>query len=461
MSPRTGPVFDTLLVANRGEIALRVVRTCREMGIRTVVAHSTVDRESAAVLAADEAVQIGPGPAKQSYLYPPALIEVALRTGAQAVHPGYGFLSEDPDFAEICVSNGLVFVGPRPEVMARLGDKSLARRLMSEAGLPLLPGTTEPVSGTAEVFATARRIGLPLIIKASAGGGGRGMAIVREWAELLPTYRSTKATARAVFGDERVYLERYWEDARHVEIQLLADEHGNVVCLGERDCSVQRRHQKLIEESPAPGLAAGLAGKLAEATAKGARAVGYTGAGTFEFLVSGEEAAFMEVNSRIQVEHPVTEMVTGIDLVREQILVAAGLPLSLRQEDVRPRGVAVECRINAEDPSRNYAPCPGKLVEFSPPAGPFVRVDTHAYPGWRVPPDYDSLLAKVIVWAPDREQALARMDRALAEFRIEGPGIRTTRDVLREIIRTPAFREGTHDTSLLERMAGISVKPAS
>ncbi|MER6668436.1 biotin carboxylase N-terminal domain-containing protein [Amycolatopsis japonica] len=444
------PPFDTVLVANRGEIALRVVRTCREMGIRSVVVYSTVDSDSAAVRAADESVRIGPGPAKYSYLYPPAIIEAALRTGAQAVHPGYGFLSEDPDFAEICTRNGLVFVGARPEVMAQLGDKALARRLMADAGLPVLPGTLEPVSTPADVFAAARRIGFPLIIKAAAGGGGRGMSVVRSQDELMPTFRSTTAAARSVFSDERVYLERFWERAKHVEIQLLADERGTVVSLGERDCSVQRRHQKLVEETPAPGLPPALAGQLADVAVAGARAVGYTGAGTFEFLVGEEEFAFIEVNSRIQVEHPVTEMVTGVDLVREQLRIAAGMPLSITQEEVRPRGVSVECRINAEDPSRGFMPCAGELTEFVPPGGPFVRVDTHAFTGWRVPPDYDSLLAKVIVWAPDRDQAIARMERALAEFRISGRGVRTTRDLLGAVLADPVFRAGAHTTSLLE-----------
>ncbi|MFG1612146.1 acetyl-CoA carboxylase biotin carboxylase subunit [Nonomuraea wenchangensis] len=445
-----GPPFETVLVANRGEIALRVVRTCREMGIRTVVVYSTADRDSAAVRLADEAVQIGPPAPRQSYLYPPAIIEAAVSTGAQAVHPGYGFLSESPDFAEICARHGLTFIGPPPEVMARLGDKALARRLMADAGLPVLPGTRDPVSTVAELVPAARRIGLPLIVKASAGGGGRGMAVVRTWEELVPVFRAMRATARSVFGDPGVYLERFWERAKHVEVQVLADEHGAVLHLGERDCSVQRRHQKLVEETPAPRLAEGMARRLAEYAVAGAKSVGYTGAGTFEFLVDEEEAAFIEVNSRLQVEHPVTEMVTGIDLVREQIRVASGLPLPVGQEEVRPRGVALECRVNAEDPERRFAPCPGELAEFVPPGGPFVRVDTHGYPGWRISPDYDSLLAKVVVWAPEREQALARMERALAEFRIGGEGVRTTRDLLRGVMGHPVFRAGTHTTSLLD-----------
>jgi acetyl-CoA carboxylase biotin carboxylase subunit len=442
--------FDTVLVANRGEIALRVVRTCREMGIRSVVAHSTADRDSAAVRAADASVQIGPAAPQRSYNYAPAIIEAALRTGAQAVHPGYGFLSEDPDFAEICARNGLVFVGPEPEVMARLSDKALARTMMADAGLPVLPGTGQPVTGRAAVTAAAHRIGLPLIIKAAAGGGGRGMTVVRRWDDLLPAYRATRAAARIGFGDDRVYLERYWEHARHVEVQVLADGHGSVVHLGERDCSVQRRRQKLVEESPAPGLKPDVARRLAQYAVTGARSAGYTGAGTFEFLVDGDEIAFIEVNCRIQVEHPVTEARTGIDIVREQLLIAAGAPLSVRQEDVRPRGVAVECRVNAEDPDRDFAPCPGRLDEFVPPAGPFVRVDTGAHQGWRVPSEYDSLLAKVIVWAPDREGALARMDSALREFRVSGPGVHTTVPLLRRVLADPEFRAARHTTSFLD-----------
>ncbi|MDA3647676.1 acetyl-CoA carboxylase biotin carboxylase subunit [Saccharopolyspora indica] len=444
--------FDTVLVANRGEIALRVIRTCREMGIRTVAVHSTADRDSAAVRAADTAVQIGPGPSKRSYSFAPAIVEAALATGAQAVHPGYGFLSEDPDFAEICAAGGLVFIGPRPEVMAPLGDKATARRMMSDAGLPVLPGSRRTADSAAEVQEVAANIGYPLIIKAAAGGGGRGMAVVRQPRDLMPTYRATRSAAQAVFGDGRVYLERFCDRARHVEVQILADEHGNVVHLGERDCSVQRRHQKLVEESPAPNLPAGLADEMAAAAVLGARAVGYTGAGTFEFLVHEGGFAFMEINCRIQVEHPVTEMVTGIDLVREQIRVAAGLPLSVRQEDVRPSGVAVECRVNAEDPARGFAPCPGVLAEFEPPGGPFVRVDTHAFTGWRIPAEYDSLLAKVIAWGADRDQALDRMDRALHEIRVRG--VRTTTGVLRDVLADEVFRAAEHTTTLLDELSG-------
>ncbi|HET9117391.1 MAG TPA: acetyl-CoA carboxylase biotin carboxylase subunit [Pseudonocardiaceae bacterium] len=445
-------MFDTVLVANRGEIALRVVRTCREMGLRTVVVHSTADRDSLAARMADVTVQIGPAQPRRSYLSAPAIIEAALATGAQAVHPGYGFLSEDPEFAEICAAHKLVFVGPTPEVMARLGDKAAARTVMAAAGLPLLPGSQSTVNTLTEASKVATDIGFPLIIKAVAGGGGRGMAVVRTAAELSRTYQQTRAAAQAVFGDSRVYLERYCEQARHIEVQVLADNYGTVLSLGERDCSVQRRHQKLIEEAPAPTLLDSLRAEMAAAAVAGARAVGYTGAGTFEFLVSDGQFYFMEINCRIQVEHPVTEMITGIDLVREQLRIAAGQALALRQEDVHLAGAAIECRINAEDPDRDFAPTPGLLDEFQPPAGPFTRVDTHAFPGWLITSDYDSLLAKVVAWGSDREQALARMDRALFEFRASGRGVRTTIPLMHKILTHPRFAAGAHGTSLLATM---------
>ncbi|GAA3732058.1 acetyl-CoA carboxylase biotin carboxylase subunit [Spinactinospora alkalitolerans] len=451
--------IDTVFVANRGEIALRVVRACKEMGIRSVVGYSVPDADTAAVRAADTAVRIGPADGRRSYLYPPALIEAALRSGAQAVHPGYGFLAEDPEFAEICAQNGLIFVGPEPAVMAMLGDKVLARRMMSEIGVPVLPGTAEPVAGDRAVLDEAARIGLPLIIKAAAGGGGRGMQVVTDRDALLPGYRTARVSAREYFGDDRVYLERYWEQVRHVEVQVLADGHGTVLHLGERDCSVQRRHQKLIEETPGPGLPPSVAERLAEYAVRGARAAGYTGAGTFEFLVAGDEIAFIEANCRIQVEHPVTEVATGVDLVREQLLVAAGERLSFGQADVRPRGTAIECRVNAEDPERGFVPSGGRLDEFAPPGGPFVRVDTHGYPGATVTPDYDSLLAKVIVWGPDRDQALNRMERALGEFRIAGAGVRTTIPLLLDVLRDPRFRAGACTTSYLDGRDVVGASP--
>lgn len=443
-------MFDTVLIANRGEIALRIIRTCRDMGISTVVVHSTADRDTAAVRAADRAVQIGPASAKRSYLYPPAVLEAAAQTGAQAVHPGYGFLSEDPDFAEMCAGSGLTFIGPPPRVMAQLGDKSVVRGLMAEVGLPVVPGTGSVVATAEEVAEASHRIGLPLIIKAAAGGGGLGMSVVSDQSGLLTSFRATRAAAQAAFGDNRVYLERYLSGARHVEIQILADAHGNVVHLGERDCSVQRRRQKLIEETPAPRLAPGVADRLAEYAVTGARAVGYRGAGTFEFLVRGEQIAFIEINSRIQVEHPVTEMVTGVDVVREQLGIAAGEPLTLTQDTLTRNGAAIECRINTEDPARGFAPCPGRLTDFVAPAGPFVRVDTHAFPGAVVGPDYDSLLAKIIAWGPDRDQALARLRRALRELRVAGQGIRTTAPLLADVLDAPVFRAARHDIEMLD-----------
>ncbi|MDA3645749.1 acetyl-CoA carboxylase biotin carboxylase subunit [Saccharopolyspora indica] len=452
-------MFDKVLIANRGEIALRVARTCRELGIGVVAVHSSEDRESAVVGWADESVQIGPADAKRSYLNIPAVVEAARMTGAQAVHPGYGFLSEDPDFAEVCSDAGLVYIGPPSAVIAQLGDKTAARQAMAAAGLPMLPGSLEPLLSVAEAQRVADEIDYPVIIKAAAGGGGRGMRVVHEAGDFAAAYRETTANAQLLFGDPRVYVERYLATARHVEVQVLADEFGNVVSLGERDCTVQRRHQKLVEESPAPGLPPAVAESMGRAAVRGAAAVGYVGAGTFEFLLGPDDRFyFMEVNCRIQVEHPVTEMVTGIDLVHEQLRVAAGQPLPFRQEDLAPRGVAVECRINAEDPARDFAPTPGLLREFVPAGGPFVRVDTHGYPGYRVPACYDSLLAKLVVWAPTRDQALRRMDRALGEFRIGGEGVRTTAGFLREVIGAAEFRRAEHTTDIvgqvLERRGG-------
>jgi acetyl-CoA carboxylase biotin carboxylase subunit len=448
-------VFDKVLIANRGEIAVRVARACRELGIRTVAVYSTEDRESAVVSMADEAVHIGPAPARKSYLHIPALIEAAKMTGADAVHPGYGFLSEDPDFAEVCLANGLTFIGPPPEVIARLGDKTAARRLMADAGIPMLPGSQEPLHSPEQAHELADGIGYPVIIKAAAGGGGRGMTVVHHSGEFVRAYRETAAGAQVLFGDPRVFVERYLPVARHVEIQILCDAYGNAVHLGERDCSVQRRHQKLIEESPAPGVPAELVEQMGHAAAAGAKAAGYVGAGTFEFLLDPDgKFSFMEVNCRIQVEHPVTELVTGVDLVREQLMIAAGAHLSLGQEDVVRRGAAVECRINVEDPDRAFAPAPGRLDEFVVPGGPFVRVDTHGYPGYRMPSSYDSLLAKLLTWAPTREQALARMDRALAEFRVSGAGVRTTIPFLRRVLADERFAAGTHDTTIVDRLTG-------
>ena len=443
-------MFSTVLIANRGEIALRVARTCRELGIGTVAVYSTEDRESPVVRFADAAVCIGPAPARRSYLNGAAILEAAARTGADAIHPGYGFLSEDPDFAEACEASGITFIGPPPAVVAALGDKAAARSLMAAVGLPMLPGSLKPLERADEAERLAGEIGYPVIIKAAAGGGGRGMRTVGGPAEFAAAFQQTRSDAKKLFGDDRVFVERFLTRARHVEVQVLCDRHGNAVDLGERDCSVQRRHQKLVEETPAPGLPPGLAEQMGAAAVRGALAAGYVGAGTFEFLVDEEfRFYFMEVNCRIQVEHPVTEMVTGIDLVAEQLRIAAGLPLAVGRRDARPGGVSMECRINAEDPGRDFAPTAGVLTEFVPPGGPFVRVDTAGVPGGRISAAYDSLLAKLVVWAPDRDAAIARMLRALGEFRIAGPGVRTTAGFLAEVFGHPRFVAAEHGTGLV------------
>jgi acetyl-CoA carboxylase biotin carboxylase subunit len=444
-------VIKSVLIANRGEIALRVARTCHELGLRTIAVYSDADADSAVVRFADATVRIGPSPAKSSYLSIPAVIEAARMSGADAIHPGYGFLSEDPDFAEVCAAEGFVFIGAPAPVMAALGDKASARGIMLAAGLPLLPGSRDPVTDPGEAEAFAASIGYPVIIKAVAGGGGRGMQVVSDPARFLAAFEQTGATALAIFGDGRLYIERYLESARHVEIQVLADNHGNVVHLGGRDCSLQRRQQKLVEESPVPGIPPELTADLGAAAVRGARAANYVGAGTFEFLLDPAtgEFYFMEVNCRLQVEHPVTEMVTGLDLVREQIRIAAGVRLGYGQDDIVARGVAIECRINAEDPARGFAPTPGTLLRFEPPGGPFVRVDTHARPGYAIPPHYDSLLAKVIAWAPDRDGAIARMRRALGEFTAEGPAVTTTAHFLADLLDHPRFRAAEHDTAMV------------
>jgi acetyl-CoA carboxylase biotin carboxylase subunit len=446
-------MFEKVLIANRGEIAMRIARACREMGIATVAVYSTEDRDSAVVSYADEAVHIGPAPAKRSYLNIPAIVEAARKTGADAVHPGYGFLSEDADFAEVCEQNGLVFIGPPTKVIAQLGDKCEARRLMAENGLPILPGSHGQVRSAAEALDVARRIGYPVIIKAVAGGGGRGMRVVHSDTEVVPAFKAVSGESQILFGDSQLYIERYVASARHVEVQILADARGNAIHLGARDCSVQRRHQKLLEESPAPGLSPDVIERMGAASVVGAHAVGYVGVGTFEYLV--DEASnfyFMEANCRIQVEHPVTEMVTGIDLGHEQLRIGAGGALNLDQDAVVSRGVAIECRINVEDPDRSFVPTPGLIESFVLPGGPFVRVDTHGYPGYRMPASYDPLLAKIIVWAPTRDEAIARMARALDEFRAAGPGVCTTAGFLRRVLADPAFRAGTQDTGLVARL---------
>jgi acetyl-CoA carboxylase, biotin carboxylase subunit len=447
-----GRMFEKILIANRGEIAVRVVRACRDLGIHCVVVHSTRDAGSAAARMADEAVCIGPPPPKLSYLNAAMVLQAALNTGADAIHPGYGFLSEDPEFAEACEELGVTLIGPPAAVLATLGSKDSARAAMAKAGLPLLPGSTEPLDLDGAT-ALADQVGFPLLVKAVAGGGGRGMAVAETLAGLPEVFRQTQSAAAKLFADERVYAERYLRRARHVEVQVLADSRGRVIHLGERDCSLQRRRQKLVEESPAPALPAGLAERIRQAAVTGAQAAGYQGAGTFEFIVDDAGGFyFMEVNCRIQVEHPVTEMVTGVDLVGEQIRIAAGFPLALDQSDVELRGAAIECRINAEDPDRHFAPAPATITELALPAGPFVRVDTQVYPGCSVPPEYDPLIAKVIAWAPDRAAAIARMRRALRETTITGPGLHTTAGFLDKLIGSPVFARAEHSTSYIDEL---------
>ncbi len=455
-------MFEKVLIANRGEIALRVARACRELGVKSVAVYSTVDRESAVVRFADEAVCVGPPAPGKSYLHIPNIIGAAQKTGAQAIHPGYGFLSEDPFFAEICSDNDITFIGPRPEVMEKVGDKAIARDLMQKAGLPLLPGTIEPVASPEEAQEIADGIGYPVIIKAVAGGGGRGMNVVQAAEDLKRLYQTTRATAQAIFKDSAVYIERYLEAPRHTEVQLVCDAHGNGVYFFERDCSVQRRHQKLIEEAPSIHLTDDQRRDIGERAVNGALAVGYTGAGTMEFLLDDDgNLSFMEMNARIQVEHPVSEMITSSDLIQEQIRVAAGEPLSVSQDDVTVNGHAIECRINAEDPAKDFAPAAGRLETYVPPGGPGTRVDSHCYPGWTISPYYDSLIAKLIVWGPDRPAAIERMRRALSEFQIEGRGVKTTIPFHEAVFADERFRAGDVNTDFLENFSWQEPEPVA
>ena len=440
-----------LLVANRGEIAVRVIRACREQGIATVAVFSEADREALHVLMADEAYPIGAAPAAESYLAIDKLVAAARRAGADAVHPGYGFLAEDARFAEACGDAGLTFVGPPPAAIRALGDKTAARRIAREMKVPMVPGTLEPISSDDEARTLAREVGYPVMLKAALGGGGKGIRLVRGESELADALRAARSEAGAAFGDTSVYLERAVSEPRHVEIQVLADGHGTVVHLGERECSIQRRHQKLIEESPSPCVDAGLRARMGVAACRIARAAGYVNAGTVEFLVDADRNFyFLEMNTRLQVEHPVTEMVTGIDLVREQLRIAAGEPLGYAQRDVSWRGCAIECRINAEDPFRGWMPSPGTITGLRPATGPWVRDDSGAYEGYTVPRWYDTLVAKLIVWAEDRPAAIERMLRALAEYTVVG--VRTTIPVLARIVAHPDFRAGRLSTAFLERV---------
>jgi acetyl-CoA carboxylase biotin carboxylase subunit len=445
-------MFHKILIANRGEIALRVLRTCREMGIRTVVAHSTADAESLPVRLADESICVGPADPRASYLNIAAIISAAAVTDSEAIHPGYGFLAENPAFADICRACGITFIGPSAEAVRLMGDKAQARRLASQAGVPVVPGSPGPLTDVAEAVDVADRIGYPVIFKAAAGGGGRGMRIVRDRDAAAQAFAACESEAAAAFGSSEVYCEKFIEEARHVEVQVLGDQHGTRVHLGERDCTVQRRHQKLVEESPAPNLKPETRAGLHRAGLLAAAAVNYVNAGTVEFLVDPDgNFYFIEMNTRIQVEHPVTEMLTGLDLIREQIRIAAGERLGYRQETVDFEGHAIECRINAEDP-QTFAPSAGRVTAWVPPGGFGVRVDSHLYAPYDVPPHYDSLLAKVIVRGRDRGEAVERMRRALAETTVEG--VKTSIPFLLKVLNDPAFVEGRFTSAEGRRLVG-------
>ncbi|MDR5172153.1 acetyl-CoA carboxylase biotin carboxylase subunit [Methylobacillus flagellatus] len=449
-------MFDKVLIANRGEIALRIQRACRELGIKTVAVHSEADREAKYVKLADESVCIGPAPSGQSYLNIPAVISAAEVTDAEAIHPGYGFLSENADFAERVEQSGFTFIGPRAETIRLMGDKVSAKDTMKAAGVPCVPGSDGALSDDSdETLRIARDIGYPVIIKAAGGGGGRGMRVVHTEAALLNAVSMTKAEAQAAFGNPMVYMEKFLEQPRHIEIQVLADQHGNAVYLGERDCSMQRRHQKVLEEAPAFGITPQLRDKIGTACAEACKRINYRGAGTFEFLYENGEFYFIEMNTRVQVEHPVTEMVTGIDIVKQQILIAANEKLGFKQKDIKLAGHSIECRINAEDPF-NFVPSPGRITTFHMPGGPGIRVDTHAYQGYMVPPNYDSMIGKLIAYGDTREQAIARMQIALSEMVIEG--IKTNVALHKELLADAAFHQGGTSIHYLEHKLGIASK---
>ncbi len=446
-------MLDKIVIANRGEIALRILRACRELGIKTVAVHSTADYNLKHVLLADESVCIGPPPSAKSYLNMPAIISAAEVTDSVGIHPGYGFLSENADFAERVEKSGFVFIGPKADVIRMMGDKVSAIKVMKSHGVPCVPGSDGPLGQDLdENFRIAREIGYPVIIKASGGGGGRGMRVVHSDASLPNAIQVTKSEAGAAFGNDQVYMEKFLERPRHIEFQVLADNFGNVVHLGERDCSMQRRHQKVIEEAPAPGITAKQREQMGERVVAACRAVGYRSAGTLEFLYQDNEFYFIEMNTRIQVEHPVTELVTGIDLVKAQLLIASGEKLKHVQKDIMLKGHAIECRINAED-AKTFMPSPGPIKLWHPPGGPGVRVDSHIYSGYNVPPHYDSLIAKVIAYGEDRETAIARMKNALAEMVVEG--IKTNAPLHQEIFTHAAFRNGGQDIHYLERRLGL------
>jgi len=442
-------MLNKIVIANRGEIALRILRACREVGIKTVAVHSSADRDLKHVRFADESVCIGAPPSSESYLNVPAIISAAEITDAVGIHPGYGFLSENADFAERVESSGFVFIGPKPETIRLMGDKVSAIKAMKESGVPCVPGSGGPLGDDAdENMRIARDIGYPIIIKAAAGGGGRGMRVVRSEAALLNAISLTKSEAQAAFGSDIVYMEKFLENPRHIEFQILADTHGNAIHLGERDCSMQRRHQKVIEEAPAPGITDEMRSRMGERCAEACRTIGYRGAGTFEFLYENGEFYFIEMNTRLQVEHPVTEMVTGVDLVIEQLRVAAGEPLSFKQEDIKLSGHSVECRINAED-AKTFMPSPGKITHFHPPGGPGIRLESHIYNGYVVPPYYDSMIGKLIAYGNTRESAIARMRTALSELVVDG--INTNIGLHEDIVRDAGFITGETNIHYLEK----------
>jgi acetyl-CoA carboxylase, biotin carboxylase subunit len=453
-------MFSKILIANRGEIALRIIRACRELGVRTVAVYSDADRNSMHVRFADEAICIGQAQSSKSYLNIPAIISAAEITDVEAIHPGYGFLAENPHFAEICASCHIKFIGPTPENMRLMGDKMMARTTMQKLGLPIVPGSSGAVKSKEDALKVAQKIGYPVIIKAAAGGGGKGMRICHNDIKLASSYMTAQAEAEANFGNAAVYIEKYVEKPRHIEIQVLADQHGHVVYLGERDCSIQRRHQKLLEEAPSPVVDSKMRKRIGELAVKACKSVNYQNAGTIEFLLDAHgNFYFMEMNTRIQVEHPVTEAVTGIDLIKEQLRIASGEKLDLRQEDVKVSGAAIECRINAEDYENNFMPCPGKIDILNLPGGPGVRVDTHIYQGYEIPPFYDSMVAKLIVHGKDRNEAIKIMQRALNEFSI-GP-IKTTIPFHIRLLDNPLFIKGDISTHFVQEMFSSAQEPAA
>ena len=451
---RGASMFEKVLIANRGEIALRIQRACREMGIRTVAVYSEADAEAKYVRLADEAVCIGPAPSSKSYLHVPAIIAAAEVTDAEAIHPGYGFLSENADFAERVESSGFVFIGPRPDTIRLMGDKVSAKDAMRASGVPVVPGSDGGLNDDPnDWLRLAKDIGYPIIIKAAGGGGGRGMRVVHTEANLIQAVQMTQSEAAAAFGNPMVYMEKFLGNPRHIEIQVLADEHGNAIHLGERDCSMQRRHQKVLEEAPAPGLDPKLRNKIGERCAEACRKIGYRGAGTFEFLYEDGEFYFIEMNTRVQVEHPVTEFITGVDVVQESIRIAAGLPLANKQKDIQFKGHALECRINAEDP-RTFVPSPGRITLYHAPGGPGVRVDSHVYQNYYVPPHYDSMIGKLITYGATREQAIARMRIALSEMIVEG--IKTNIPLHQELLVDQVVLEGGFSIHYLENKLGMN-----